>query len=248
MLPYFILGFALLMGGLLAGRWFARADAKALAKTAKRVALGLILATIVFLAVTGRLNWAFLALPALLPWLLRARAFARTAKNFSRMSGGGGASSGQTSEIVTRSLRVTLDHDTGAIAGEVIDGPHAGRSLEDLGREDLIGLLGVWQAEDEQSAQVLAAYLDRIHPDWRGHAQSAGAQSADAGTGDGFAHGPMTRDEALQILGLELDAGTDAIKKAHRRLMRGLHPDHGGSTYLAAKLNEAKDLLLGGKN
>jgi hypothetical protein len=242
-LPYFILGFALLMGVLLAGRWFARTDAKALAKAAKRVALGLILATILFLAVTGRLNWAFLALPALLPWLLRARAFARTAKNFSRMSGGGGASSGQTSEIATCFLRVTLDHDTGAITGEVIDGPHAGRSLEDLGRDDLIGLLGVCQAEDEQSAQVLAAYLDRVHPDWRDHAQSAGA-----GTGDGFAGGPMIRDEALQILGLEPGAGTDAIKKAHRRLMRGLHPDHGGSTYLAAKLNEAKDLLLGGKD
>ena len=242
MLPYFILGFALLVGVLLAGRWLANTDAKALAKAAKRVALGLILGTIVFLAVTGRLNWAFLALPALLPWILRARAFARTAKNFSRMAGGGGAPSGQTSEIATRFLRVTLDHDTGAIAGEVIDGPHAGRRLEDLGLDDLLGLLGVCQAEDEQSAQVLAAYLDRVHPDWHARAQSAGA-----GTGDGFAQGPMSRDEALQILGLEPGAGADAIKEAHRRLMGGLHPDHGGSTYLAAKLNEAKDLLLDGK-
>lgn len=240
MLPYFILGFALLVGVLLAGRWFAGADAKALAKAAKRVALGLILGTIVFLAVTGRLNWAFLALPALLPWILRARTFARMAKNFSRMSGGGGAPSGQTSEIATRFLRVTLDHDTGAIAGEIIDGPHAGRRLEDLGLDDLIGLLGVCQAEDEQSAQVLAAYLDRIHPEWRERAQPTGAA-----TGNGFAGGPMSRDEALQILGLEPGANTDDIKEAHRRLMGGLHPDHGGSTYLAAKLNEAKDLLLG---
>ena len=235
MLPYFIFGVALLVGLLLAGRWFASTNAKALARTAKRVVLGLILGTIVFLAVTGRLNWAFLALPALLPWLLRARAFARTAKNFSRMTGRGGAPSGQTSEIATRFLRVTLDHDTGAIVGEVIDGPHAGRRLEDLGLDDLIGLLGVCQAEDEQSAQVLTAYLDRIHPDWRERAQP---------TGNGFAGGPMSRDEALRILGLEPDADADAIKHAHRRLMAGLHPDHGGSTYLAAKLNEAKELLL----
>ena len=241
MLPYFIVGIALLVGLLLAGRWFANTNAQALAKTVKRVVLGLILATIVFLAVTGRLNWAFLAMPMLLPWLLRARAFARTAKNFSRMVGGTGAPSGKTSEIATRFLRVTLDHDSGFIAGEVIDGPHAGRRLEDLGPDDLIGLLEVCQAEDEQSAQVLTAYLDRIHPDWRERAQAAGA-----GTGDGFAGGPMSRDEAFRILGLEPEAGTDDIKEAHRRLMAGLHPDHGGSTYLASKLNEAKDLLLDG--
>jgi hypothetical protein len=239
-LPYFILGIALLVGLLLAGRWFAGTNTEALAKVAKRVALGLILGIIVFLAVTGRLNWAFLALPALLPWLLRARAFARTAKNFSRMAGGGRAPSGQTSEIATRFLRVTLDHDTGAIAGEIIDGPHAGRRLEDLGLDDLIGLLGVCQAEDEQSAQVLTAYLDRVHPDWR-------ERAAGAASGDGFAGGPMSRDEALRILDLEPGASADDIKEAHRRLMAGLHPDHGGSTYLASKLNEAKDLLLDGK-
>ena len=241
MLPYFIFGIALLVGLLLAGRWFAGANAKALAKTAKRVSLGLILGVIVFLAVTGRLNWAFLALPALLPWLLRARAFARTAKNFSRMAGRTGAPAGQTSEIATRFLRVTLDHETGAISGEVIDGPHAGRRFDDLGLDDLIGLLGVCQTEDEQSAQVLTAYLDRIHPEWRERAQSAGASA-----GNGFAGGPMSQDEALRILGLEPGADAGAIKDAHRRLMAGLHPDHGGSTYLAAKLNEAKDRLLDG--
>jgi hypothetical protein len=170
---------------------------------------------------------------------------ARAAKNFSRMRGGGGAPSGQTSEIATRFLRVTLDHDSGAIAGEVIDGPHAGRRLDDLGLDDLIGLLGVCQAEDEQSAQVLTAYLDRVHPDWRARAQAAGAGTG-ASSGNGFASGPMGRDEALRILGLEPGAGADDIKEAHRRLMAGLHPDHGGSTYLASKLNEAKDLLLDG--
>ncbi|MDP6786558.1 MAG: hypothetical protein QGI13_05445 [Rhodospirillales bacterium] len=242
MLPYFILGFALLIGLLLAGRWFAGANATVLARTAKRVALGLILGTIGFLAVTGRLNWALLALPALLPWLLRARAFARTAKNFSRMAGGGGAPSGQTSEIATRFLRVTLDHDTGAIAGEVIDGPHAGRRLDELELDDLIGLLGICQSADEQSAQVLTAYLDRLHPDWRTRAEPHGG-----GSSEGFAHRPMSRDEALQILGLEPGAGAEEIKEAHRRLMAGLHPDHGGSTYLAAKLNEAKELLLDAK-
>ncbi len=243
MLPYFILGIALLLGLLLAARWFSGTNTEALAKVAKRVALGLILGIIVFLAVTGRLNWALMALPALLPWLLRARAFARTAKNFSRMAGRGRGPSGQTSQVTTRYLRVSLDHDSGAIAGEVVDGPHAGRRLDDMGLHDLIELLNVCLTEDEQSAQVLAAYLDRIHPDWRERAQTAGAGTSG---GNGFSGGPMSREEAYQVLGLEPGASIEDIKDAHRRLMAGLHPDHGGSTYLASKLNEAKDRLVDG--
>ena len=57
----------------------------------------------------------------------------------------------------------------------------------------------------------------------------------------------MSRDEALRILGLESGASPDEIKSAYHRLMAALHPDKGGSTYLAAKLNEAKDRLLGDK-
>ena len=241
MLPYFVLGVALLAGLLLTARWFAAADPKALAKSLKWLAFGLILAVVVFFAVTGRLVWALMAIPALLPWFLRFRALARTARNFQRMAasmgGGPGATTGKTSQVETRFLRLILDHDSGEMNGEVIAGSYSGRRLEELTQEELVDLLGQCRAGDAQSAQVLEAYLDRAHPDWR---------SQEAGAGGGFAGGTMSRDEAYQILGLEPGADTDAVKEAYHRLMAGSHPDHGGSTYLAAKLNQAKEVLLGG--
>ena len=243
MLPYFVLGVALLAGLLLAARWFASADPKALAKSLKWIFLGLVLAVIVFFAVTGRLVWAFMAIPVLLPWLLRFRAVARTARNFSRMAasmgGGAGAATGQTSEVETQYLRVVLDHDSGAMSGEVIAGSYTGRRIEGMGVDELIDLLVQCQSQDEQSAQVLAAYLERVHPDWRERAAAGGG-----GNGGAFRETAMSRDEAYQILGLEPGAVDADIKEAYHRLMAGLHPDRGGSTYLAAKINQAKEVLL----
>ncbi len=236
MLPYFILGLALLAGLLLAARWFVNTEPSTVAKVLKRIALVLIISVALFFLFTGRLAWAFYTLPALLPWFLRFRSLARTAKNFSRMSAGlGGGANGQTSDLKTRYLKMALDHDSGELDGEVIEGKYAGRRLSDMSLPELVDLLQTCWAEDGQSAQVLEAYLDRVHGDWR---ESAAEGKAEAGT--------MTREEALQVLGLEAGASKDDIKEAHHRLIAGLHPDRGGSTYLAAQINQAKDILLGG--
>ena len=56
----------------------------------------------------------------------------------------------------------------------------------------------------------------------------------------------MSRAEALDVLGLKEGATEAEIRDAHHRLIAGLHPDHGGSTYLAAKINQARDVLVGG--
>jgi len=136
------------------------------------------------------------------------------------------------------------------MAGTVLKGAFAGRALDDLAFADLIALRSEIGGDDPQSATLLETYLERVHgPDWRQQAGAAGpgatGGSAGGAAGGGSAGGqPMTLAEAWAVLGLEPDADEPAIREAHHRLMKNLHPDQGGSTYLAAKINEAKDLLL----
>ena len=102
----------------------------------------------------------------------------------------------------------------------------------------LIGLLG---EIDEESCALLMAYLDRRQPAWRENAQDYAA----TGTGrSSWSSGKMTEEEAYKILGVQPGTSAEDIGRAHRALMKKLHPDQGGSTYLAARVNEAKDVLL----
>ena len=142
------------------------------------------------------------------------------------------------SKVKTTLLHMRLDHETGAMSGEVRRGPYAGSRLEDLNQEELIALWRQCVAEDEPSARLLESYLDRLRPDWRQAGGDAGSASATPGEA-------MTRDDAYAILDLAPGASVEAIKDAHRRLMMKLHPDHGGSTVLAVQINRAKALLLG---
>jgi hypothetical protein len=151
---------------------------------------------------------------------------------------GGARSSGQASRVRSRFFEMTLDHDTGALTGTAIAGPYAGRSLEDL---DLPALLAMFGELDAESVPLLESYLDRRFPAWRQHAQGNGAGRQRGGPASST---KMTDEEAYQILGLKPGAARDEIGRAHRALMKKLHPDQGGSTYLAARVNEAKEVLL----
>jgi len=133
---------------------------------------------------------------------------------------------------------MTLDHASGEIGGEVRAGPYAGQPLEALDRQQLRELLGHYQRHDQESAQLLQAYLERVHGEFTG--EEPRRESIPVG-------GRMSREEAYQVLGLDPAARREEIVAAHRRLMQKLHPDRGGSDYLAAKINQAKDVLLGGK-
>jgi hypothetical protein len=146
-------------------------------------------------------------------------------------------SSGQTSKVRSPFLEMTLDHDSGQLTGQIVAGPHAGQSLDAF---DLPQLAAMMVGFDAESVALLESYLDRRFPAWRQDAQSDGAGRQ--------SHAPssskMTDEEAYQILGVKPGAGRDEISHAHRSLMKKLHPDQGGSTYLAARVNEAKDTLL----
>lgn len=150
---------------------------------------------------------------------------------------GGRPASGTTSRIVTDHLEMELDHTTGQMRGRVIKGVFAGRPIERLAPAELALLWRDCRFADPRSAQLIEAWLDRSHPSWR---EDMARAEASPGAG-----GIMTRDEALEILGLKPGANDEAIRKAHRELMKRMHPDAGGSDYLASKINEAKDVLLG---
>ena len=159
--------------------------------------------------------------------------------NIGRIFGGSGVqrSPGQASRVRSQFLDMSLDHDSGELAGQIVAGPNAGHLLDEF---DLPQLTAMMTGFDAESGALLESYLDRRFPAWRQDAQgnAAGGQSRSA------ASGKMTDEEAYQILGLKPGAGRDEIGRAHRALMKKLHPDQGGSTYLAARVNEAKEVLL----
>jgi hypothetical protein len=229
-MTWLALGALALLLLLAALRGFATAPVASVKKAVAWIAGGLGAVLVIALVFSGRGIQAIWALSFFAPLLIQAWRSWRTARTFSR---GGQASPGQESRVETATLEMVLHHDSGRMTGTVKRGRFAGADLADLDLPALRDLLADCAAEDPESVPLLEAWLDRGHPEWREGAPPP-------------ADGPMTRAEALAVLGLAEGATEAEIRAAHRRLMRAAHPDAGGSAWLAARLNAARDLLVGG--
>ncbi len=240
---YLFFGLIALVILLLAARAFVSADPRMMAVIIRRSAGALALLFATLLVITGR--W-FIALPVAAFGLSLLMGRGLPFRGFPGATAGDGArrsgQPGRTSSVKTVFLDMALDHDTGQMNGRVLAGAYDGQLLSDLDYVDLMTLRDECRS-DPQSLALLETYLDRVHPDWRTdwHDEETETSREERARQGG---GPMTRDEARAILGVDVGADAEDIRRAHRQLMKRFHPDHGGSDYLAAKINEAKDTLL----
>ncbi len=213
-------------------RAFVNANPKTIFKNLRTIGGVAALVIAILMAVTGRFA---LAVPLVFVAISLLRG---NLGGFNPFPGSANKSQGQNSRVRTRTIEMELDHDTGDMEGRVVRGRFSSRMLSSMDEAELTRLYKECQSADPQAAQLLDAYMNRRFAHWREENDSDAQRGASSS-------GPISRDEAYEILGLEPGAGKLDIRRAHRKLMKKLHPDQGGSNYLAAKINEAKDLLLG---
>ena len=231
-----LLALVLLAAIAFAIAWFLRANPSGIARVLRPIMIGL-----GGIGAGGLLILGLRFLPGLLPELLGLAgmvAAALIARALRQRPSGGFSTPGnsQRTEVRTAFLQAWLDHASGDVGGTVLAGRFAGRTLESLADGEVLDLHAECSG-DGDSLKILEAYLDRrLGPDWRNARKPP-------------PRGPrtdMTREEALAVLGLGEGASEDDIRAAHRRLIQRMHPDVGGSADLAARINRAKDVLLGG--
>ncbi|MGQ9425284.1 hypothetical protein ACXYTJ_05900 [Gilvimarinus sp. F26214L] len=195
---------------------------------------------VLLLIVTGRVHWITALFAGLVPFLSRLLPLAIRLLPFvsqlqkQRMAGR--MAWGDRSVLHTRFLRVEINQNSGAITGEVLSGPFAGKTLSELNRSQFEELMAFYRAEqDADSLNLLQAFAQQ---------NRGGYGFENGGSGDATSRSGMSRREALEILGLDEGAKEADVLAAHKKLMQRLHPDRGGSNYLAAKVNQAKDFLI----
>lgn len=244
-----LLDLALLLAGIgaLAGfAWLLRTPPPVIAAQFRRALVVLAVLLLLFLAATGRLPWLLALVGALVAAAVRLLPLLHYAPLAQRLwrqvrpqsASSGGPTGAERSTVESSFIRLWLDHATGEIDGEVLAGTFKGHRLSKLQRDELMHLYRDCRGSDPDSAALLQSYLDRVYGEtWQS------APGSETGTRPGPT--PMTADEARQILGLGAGASRAEVMAAHRRLIHKLHPDRGGSDYLAAKINEARAVLLG---
>ncbi|SFU87247.1 DnaJ domain-containing protein [Methylobacterium sp. 174MFSha1.1] len=239
------LGVLVLVGLWWLGRHYSTANPSTIARMIRQAGGWLALAAAALLFLRGRFDMAG-ALGLGGAWLLGWRQGSPLPFGLGKYGLGkfGLGSAGPRPDAVSRvrsaMLEMELDHASGAMRGTVLAGPLAGHALDALAPPILASLLAECRTGDPDGARLLEAYLDRRSPGWRVDAEA----DRDTRPGGAAQPGPMTEEEAYQILGLQRGAPLEEVRRAHRTLMKRLHPDQGGSDYLAARVNAAKDFLL----
>ena len=233
-MPTFLAGLFALYLILLAIKQFGRLSPADAAKIARKGGVALGWLSLLLLVFRGSFGIAGLLASALLGLKGAGIPFANAFRN-----AGFGSRAPRVSTVRSATIEMRLDLESGAMSGVALAGPYQGRALETLARPDCLNLYRSCLRDDPEGATLLETYLDRRFAGWR----DADEGQSEAG-GGARSSGAMSRDEAYDILGLAKGASAEEIVGAHRSLMKKLHPDHGGSTALAARVNQAKDVLL----
>ncbi len=237
-----------LAGGVLAAlalyaalRWFASARASDVAQALRTFAAVFSALASTGLIFAGRWGPAIVTVAAT---AMAVRSLLNAGRGADPIAGEGGGGDPDAAAVETALIAMRLDRRTGRIDGTVRAGPRKGQALGRLGLPALLELLDEARRDDPPSVDLLEAYLDRREPGWREGAAGGGGRARD-GAGAAAPAAAMDEATALEILGLKRGATADEVRAAHRGLMAKLHPDRGGSTYLASQINQAKDILLG---
>lgn len=231
-MPYILAGLVVFWLILSALRAFARANPTALVQAVRMSVGGVALLLAAFLLLRGGIDIA-LPLGGFGAWLLANRSGAWF----------GGKGAGASSRVRSAMIEMELDLASGAVRGVVLAGADEGKSLDEMSRPQCEALYRLCLRDDPDGARLLEAYFDRRFPGWRAAGDAWGdarGQQAHAAPRPGV----MSEDEAYEVLGLHKGASRDDVVRSHRSLIKKLHPDHGGSTDLAARVNEAKDVLM----
>ena len=226
----------LILIAAIVGLWYWWSYQKNLAENKRkpflwRSGFWLILALTLYFIITGRMHWLGAGIAALIPVLRTLLVWGTRAGPLLRLFGRFKTS---PSQFRTQFLVISMNFTTGSVEGEIISGDYNGKKLSELSQDELKQLSQQYKTVDKESYVLLQAYLIR--------SGSNNDQAYQQYNPDNF--NELTETEAYEILGLPNTATKDEVVKAHKRLMQRMHPDRGGSDYLAAKINAAKDQLV----
>lgn len=234
-----VLGAAVLVGVLYLYSLYSQGEIRRLVRALRWMVGGALAAIAAFMGLRGSMMLASILGVAAVGVLTRGR--------LGPIDFGAGMSApDNVSSVRSRYLDMKLAHETGAVTGTVREGLFSGRELGSLSAEECWALYDEVEA-DPDSMALFESWLDANRAGWRDwFAEQFGMDTGEADTERAAYSGAGLSgiEEAYGILGLAPGASADDVRKAHRTLMKKVHPDHGGSAYLAARINEAKDVLL----